>query len=444
MRRNSSQSSPGIKALAFAAILLLFGVFASVKPAYSQTIGFERDRARTMLETIRSDIKKNYYDPAFHGVDVDARFKKADEDIKAATALKQMTSIIAQTLLDFHDSHTFFIPPARYYRTEYGWQMQIIGEKCYVAAVKPGSDAEGKGIKEGDVVIAVNGYKPTRDSLWILQYYYNVLAPQPGMRLILQGADGKLRQVEVMAKIEQDKKLLRFEDMFKMIRDAENEAHQNRHRSYELGKDVFIWKMPQFDLSEEEVDQMMSKVKKHKAFILDLRGNPGGYVETLQRLIGHLFDHDIKIGDLKSRKESKPVLARTRGDSDFKGQVIVLVDSRSGSAAEVMARVVQLEKRGTIIGDRTAGAVMISKFYDHTDGQDIIVGYGVSVTDADLIMTDDKSLEGAGVVPDTLMLPTSADLAAKRDPVLARAASLVGINMDAEKAGTLFPLEWKK
>lgn len=443
MLRNSFLYSTGIKVLSFATTLCLFGVFAAVNPAYSQTIGFERDRARTMLETIRSDIKKNYYDPNFHGIDIDARFKKADEDLKAATALKQMTAIIAQTLLDFHDSHTFFIPPARYYRTEYGWQMQIIGEKCYVAAVKPKSDAEGKGIKEGDVLVAVNGYKPTRDSLWILQYYYGVLAPQPGMRLVLQGADGKLRQLDVMAKVEQDKKLLRSEDMYQMIRESENEAHQNRHRYYEIGKDVFIWKMPQFDLSDEEVDKMMSKVKKQKAFILDLRGNSGGYETTMQRLLGHLFDHDIKIGDLKNRKEAKPVMAKTRGDNTYKGQVVILVDSRSASAAEVVARVVQLEKRGTIIGDRTSGAVMRARFFDHSDGQDIVVGYGVSVTDSDLIMTDDKSLEGVGVVPDTLMLPTPADLAAKRDPVLAHAASLVGLTMDAEKAGTLFPIEWK-
>jgi hypothetical protein len=57
-------------------------------------------------------------------------------------------------------------------------------------------------------------------------------------------------------------------------------------------------------------------------------------------------------------------------------------------------------------------------------------------------MTDGKSLEGTGVVPDTIILPGAGDLAAKRDPVLSHAASLVGLGLSAEKAGTLFPVEW--
>jgi C-terminal processing protease CtpA/Prc len=418
-------------------------IFAASLPTYSQTMDYERDRARSMLNTIKREIQRNYYDPNFHGIDVDVLFKKADESLKATTSLGQITTIIAQTLLDFHDSHTFFVPPSRYYTTEYGWQMQIIGDKCYVIAVKPGSDAESKGIKEGDVLISVNGYKPTRDSLWILEYYYNVLSPQQNMRVIVQDRDGKLRQLEVTAKIEQGKKMLRFEDMFSEIRKAENAAQLSRHRYIEIGEDVCIWKMPQFDLSDEDVDKMMSKVKKRKALILDLRGNSGGYETTMQRLIGHLFDHDITIGNLKSRKESKPVLAKTRGDSTYKGQLVVLIDSRSASASEVLARIVQLEKRGTLVGDRSSGAVMRSKFYSYSHGQDIVINYGVSITDSDLVMTDGKSLEGIGVTPDTVMLPTAADLATKRDPVLAYAASLVGQQLEPEKAGALFPLEWK-
>ena len=441
MFRRSPLRSTGANAFAFAAALFLLSVLA---PAYSQTMDFERQRARAMLSAIKEDIKKNYFDPNFRGIDLEARFKKADEDIKAAAALGQITTIIAQTLLDLHDSHTYFVPPSRYYQTEYGWRMQMIGDKCYVVAVKPGTDAASKGLKEGDQLVSVNGYNPTRDSLWILNYFYNTLAPQRQMKLVVQGPDGALRPLEVAAKVEQGKKLLRDTDYYSMIRAYENEAHMNRHIYYEgLDGDVFLWKMPQFDLDNEDVDKMMSKVKKHKALILDLRGNGGGYEITMQRLLGHLFDRDINIGDLKGRKESKPVLAKTRGADNFKGKLVVLIDSRSGSAAEVVARVVQLEKRGTVIGDRSAGAVMRAKFYEHAHGQDIVLYYGVSVTDSDLVMTDGKSLEGAGVVPDSVMLPTAADLAARRDPVLAHAASLVGLEINAEKAGTLFPFEWK-
>ena len=68
-----------------------------------------------------------------------------------------------------------------------------------------------------------------------------------------------------------------------------------------------------------------------------------------------------------------------------------------------------------------------------------IIAYSLSVTDADIVMTDGHSLEGNGVTPDELLVPKPEDLAAKRDPVLARAAELVGFKLDAEKAGTIFP-----
>jgi hypothetical protein len=52
-------------------------------------------------------------------------------------------------------------------------------------------------------------------------------------------------------------------------------------------------------------------------------------------------------------------------------------------------------------------------------------------------------LEKTGVTPDHSKIPTGADLAAGRDPVLSFAAGLLGIELDAESAGKLFPKEWR-
>jgi C-terminal processing protease CtpA/Prc len=434
--------------LVLVVVCLAFVATQPAAPAYGQQppSGFEKERGRMMLSAVKDDVKKNYYDPTYHGMDLEARFKTADEKIKSAQSLGQIFGIIGQVLVELEDSHTFFVPPGRANRTEYGWQMQAMGDKVYVTAVKPDSDAAKKGLKEGDEVYSIDGFAPLRENLWKINYMYRALRPRPGMRLVIIKPDGKEQELDVLAKIQQGKKVtdLTGDDFWDVIRESESENRLHRHRYVEMSEDVFIWKMPQFDMLKADVDSFAGKFKKKKALILDLRGNGGGFEEGLLRLLGNLFDHDVKVGDSKRRKESKPVIAKARGSDVFTGKVIVLIDSESGSAAEIFARVMQLEKRGTVIGDRSAGKVMEARHYGHEVGVDVVAFYGVSITEADLIMTDGKSLEHVGVIPDELMLPSPKDLAAQRDPVLAYAASLVGVTMTPEKAGAMFPIEWRK
>jgi len=56
-----------------------------------------------------------------------------------------------------------------------------------------------------------------------------------------------------------------------------------------------------------------------------------------------------------------------------------------------------------------------------------------------LVLTDGKTLEHVGVEPDILVLPTSQDLANRRDPALAKAAGLVGAKLSPEEAGIVLP-----
>jgi C-terminal processing protease CtpA/Prc len=405
----------------------------------------DRERAQVMLSEIKDSIKKNYYDAEFHGINIDERFKAADEMIKKATSLGQAFGIIAQAVMSLNDSHTTFSPPEQTVTAQYGWLMQSFGESILVTAVKPGSDAETKGLHPGDAILAINGVQPTRNDLWKITYLYYTLRPQAGMHLLLRSPDGKQREMDVLAKVQTSKRMLDFTeggDIWHVIRDIEKEDRLNRHRSFEL-PEVFVWKMPAFDILNDKVDSIMEKAKKHDAVVFDLRGNPGGYEDTLLHLVGSVFDKDITVGNAKSRKETKAIVAKTLGAKSFKGKIFVIVDSSSGSAAELFARTVQLEKRGVVIGDRTAGAVMRSRYHSYRMGRDIAVFYGASITEADFLMPDGPSLEHVGVIPDLVMVPTPADLSRKLDPVLAYAIKLAGAKLDPEKAGALFPIEWK-
>ena len=169
--------------VAFASLML---VLIGSAPLRAQGLDrIDRERALSMLSNVKEELKKNYYDPSIRGMDIDVRFKTAEEKIKQATSLGQAFGIIAQVLLDLNDSHTSFTPPSRAVSVEYGWQMQAIGEQCFVAAVKPGSDAQAKGMKPGDLLVSIDGFKPTRKELWKVEYYYYALSPRPGMRLVI-------------------------------------------------------------------------------------------------------------------------------------------------------------------------------------------------------------------------------------------------------------------
>jgi C-terminal processing protease CtpA/Prc len=85
---------------------------------------------------------------------------------------------------------------------------------------------------------------------------------------------------------------------------------------------------------------------------------------------------------------------------------------------------------------------MESRQYSEAEGLDTRVFYALSVTSANMVMSDGKSLEKVGVVPDIVLLPTANDLAAGADPVLSKAIALGGGTMDAATAGKLFPYEW--
>lgn len=421
---------------------LMLAVVGLAVCTFGQTLDrIERERAKNILNAVRNEIKGNYYDPKFGGVDLEAKFKAAGEKLDMATSLGQSFGIIAQAVLELNDSHTTFYPPSRASKIEYGWRMQMFGDSCFVTAVQPGSDAEKQGLKIGDQVLSVESFKPTRKDLWKMNYYYNAISPRQGLNVkVLSPGAAEPRTLNVASKVTRMKTVLNLEDL---IREFEIDSGERiEHRFVKIGS-TSVWKMPTFAIPPESIDEIMSsRISGAQNLILDLRNNGGGYVVTLERLAGYFVDKETKIADLKGRKEMKPQMAKPKGKGGFAGRVVVLVDSKSGSASEILARFLQLNGRGVVIGDQSAGAVMQSRGVAMELGVDSVIPYGMNLTNADVIMTDGVSLEHIGVTPQLKMVPTAADLAAKRDPVMAAALQLLGHELSAEQAGQMFPFKW--
>ena len=427
------------KGLCMLACILAFPAFQT----FAQINGTDRNMAIGLLEMSKEAIKKNYYDPTYRGVDIDFVFETAKERMKAAPTRDALMLTIAAAVLTLDDSHTTFLPPVRAAEVEYGWIAGVIGDDCYITHVKPGSDAEAKGLKAGDRFLGIDGFRPTRKNLWQMGYRYFVVAPAARVNMtVLSPGDAKPRTLTVETKIERTGSTITLQQWY----DRTKIKHGYSDKAAEYVRNdsgVMFLKLHTFSLTNDQWDILQGKVRSAKSLILDLRDNGGGSVDILKKMVGFVFDKEVKIFDEKRRKESKPLMSKPSSNG-FKGDVIVLVNEGSASASEVFARLVQLEKRGKVIGDKTMGAVMESQLHELNSGIGSMLLAGTSVTMADLVMSDGKSLEKVGVIPDEVMLPTGADLLATKDPVLAYAAKLSGIEMTPEAAAKLFPFEWPK
>jgi C-terminal processing protease CtpA/Prc len=395
-----------------------------------------RSRGIRMLKQIKSAIKDNYYDKTFHGLDLDAKFDAAMERVKTLDKNWQIFRIIAGLVLEFNDSHTRFYPPGRANRIEYGFSLQMIGAKCFVTDVTKGSDAEAKGLKPGDQVVGIGRFNPSRENLWKINYLNYALDPQAIISVFTLGQDGKEKELKVEAS-------------FKSIKQRDDEAKERRKKKREdpfkchsVNADIIACRLETFSVDKKHIDRMMTEVVKHRKLVLDLRGNGGGYVRIAEYLTGHFFDRDTKIADFVTRDKTRPSTAKPQKERAFSGDLAVLVDSNSASASEVFSRLVQIEKRGKVFGDVTAGAVMTSQLMTMAEirgaeGFEKYTVFGMNLTIADLIMSDGKRLEGVGVVPDFPVGPTGSALANRNDPVLAYAVKLFGGSMTDKAAGDL-------
>jgi len=225
---------------------------APTGPPATPLSDFERKRGRMMLGVVRADVEKYYYDETFHGVDLDAAFDKADKEIDGARSTTDIFMAIARPLFLLDDSHTLFLPPARGARISWGWEAQMIGDRCFVTAVEEGSDADAKGLKRGDEIVDLDGDRPTRDTFPVLMYVHRGVAPEVRTPLGIVRPDGSHATLAVDARVVPTRMLTDLRESTTLndfIREQKDAAYLARHRLQEVRDVLLIWKMPSFDMS---------------------------------------------------------------------------------------------------------------------------------------------------------------------------------------------------
>ena len=417
------------------ALGLALGLSATVA---AQSIAVDRQRGLQMLDQLREDLVEHYYDPSFHGLDLEALVDRARQRIGQAQSIGEIFGLLAGVCLDLKDSHTIFLPPQRVQDVHYGWSWRYVGDRALVDAIEH-DDARDRGLRVGDTVVEVAGYPLTGSTERVVRYLLTSLRPQPQLAVTVE-RDGARRSLTIPARIRKRRARIDLDNELDrhVARMQEAMAYAQRPKPIQkwLADGVLYWRLTDFYDDAATVKKSGEQLRRARRVILDLRDNPGGSAGVLLRIAGFFAPPGTPVVRVVSRGQESTLVTEDAGEP-FAGTVAVLVDARSGSSAEILARFLQL-RGARVIGDRTVGAVLKARLLKHAAGEgDIRVLYAVIVANADVFLPDGSRLEGVGVHPDILALPTPDDLEKGLDPALARASASFGVTIDSQRAGRL-------
>ncbi len=270
-----------------------------------------------------------------------------------------------------------------------GVQIQPeVGKGIRVVNVFPESPAALAGIHPGDLIVQANGKKVDNPA-------------------DMQGAEGTTVEI----KVDRDTKI----KTFKIVR--KTYSNKRPETLTWVNPTTSVLKIWTFDAAYDQnnVEKLISEASKGRNLIVDMRSNPGGQVTNLIHLMGLLMPERSPIGTFIQRtmvdryvKETggkatdleaiakfadRPVRAGKPDIDRFKGNIAVLVNGASGSAAEIAAAALQEVIDAPVIGSKSAGAVLVSIMGP------LPKGYMLQYPVTDFVTPKGMRLEGHGVEP---------------------------------------------
>lgn len=233
-----------------------------------------------------------------------------------------------------------------------GIQFTIYRDTIRVVKVVKGGPSENVGIQAGDRIVTVNGEKYTGDSI-----------NNEGAMKRLKGPKGTVAKLEV--KRAGNSKPITFN----ITRD--DVPINTVDAAYIAAPSIGYMRINSFgDTTYGEFIAALAKLQTENfdKLILDLRGNPGGYMETAVNLVNEFLPNNSLIVYTQGRKSPRKEY-RTDGRGIYQQMpLVVLVDETSASASEIFAGAIQDNDRGTIIGRRSFGKGLVQVPIEFPDG----------------------------------------------------------------------------
>jgi carboxyl-terminal processing protease len=380
-------------------------------------------------------IHDTYYDPTFGGLDWAGVRAELRPRAAAAASPDAVRSVIRDMLARLGQSHFTLIASDSAGRRPHGGarvpiDVRVNGEGLVVTRVEPGSSAVRSGITPGVLITAVDdetvsrwwsdarGSDERRRKYDVYEQAAAALSGPDGSRARLRvRTDGREEVVSVAREAPRGVPV-QFGNLPTLsVRVSADERRTAAGRRAGLIA-WSVW-MP---AASAAIDAAVDRFRAADGLVLDLRGNPGGLVEMIRGVAGHVLDEPISLGRMQTRQATLELSANPRRSTSdgrrvvpFGGPVAILVDELTASASECFAGGLQSLGRARVFGGRTMGQALPAATRRLSNGDVLLHALGDFVTGAG------ERLEGRGVVPDVEVAPTLEALRAGRDPALDRA-----------------------
>ena len=332
--------------------------------------------------------------------------KKVDDQTRVYGAINGMVKSLG-------DPYTAFFPPAesKSFSEEIGGQIEGIGMEVgmkdniltVIAPVK-GTPAYKAGVKSGDKIIKID------DTLT------NGLATTQEAINLIRGKKGTTVRITLVR--------IGVKDPFELsiVREVINIPTVDS----EIKNDVFIIRLYSFSAISPNLfrDALRQFVESGKSkLIIDLRGNPGGYMEAAVDMASWFLPAGKVVVKEDFRNQSDAQIYRSKGYNIFndKLKLVVLIDGGSASASEILAGALGQHGLAKLVGERSFGKGSVQELVDITNNPKT----SLKVTIARWLTPNGTSISHGGLTPDVVVKFDEAEFKKGNDTQMLKAIEIL-------------------
>ena len=336
---------------------------------------------------------------------LEANYVITDASSTLPSVKERIFGAIGGLAASYDDPYTVYFPPkeAKAFADTIsgsfaGVGMEIDVKDGILTVITPlkGTPAEAAGIRAGDQIATIDG--KSTDGLSVDKAVSQIRGPVG---------------TTVEFTIIRDKKSLDI----KIIRDT----IQVPKTEDSLDEESAVYHIALYEFTANSANlfnQAFARFKNSgsKKLVIDLRGNPGGYLDSAVEIASHFLPKGATVvtEDFDNKEENQIHTSLGYSDVPAGTKIVVLIDGGSASASEILAGALQDTRTATVIGTKSFGKGSVQTLIDLGDGS-------LKVTVARWITPAGNWIMNNGITPDIIVPFTAADALAKKDPQMSRA-----------------------